>query len=294
MNPREARWPMEERRRQRREQSSHWAGRWLILLERDTNLAARAGGTVASAVAAGGAALLTLPLLVAADSAAMIGWTFFGGVFLLGLSLIGLLLARRRAPSEAIMAPRRARLAVGMIALGLFGVGLFGGARSLSFALGGGIIGALLVVASGFWTYGFVASLIVRVAHDRRQAWYAQIRASRLTRRMLGYAAYRQLRREGALPVQSGLHPSRTYLVPIRTTPSGARILVLEGQRPIGGLCLRPRQPLPDPEEALAHIMAIRTDERAWLDRANFFPQDRTLTPQALGLAPGRPGNYER
>jgi hypothetical protein len=137
-------------------------------------------------------------------------------------------------------------------------------------------------------------SAIMRLAYAQRQTWYAQIRASRLTRRMLGYDAYRQLRREGALPVRSGLHPSRTYLVPIRTTPSGARILVLEGQRPIGGLCLRPRQPLPDPEEALAHIMAIRTDERAWLDRANFFPQDRALTPQALGLAPGRPGNYER
>jgi hypothetical protein len=111
---------------------------------------------------------------------------------------------------------------------------------------------------------------------------------------MLGYAAYRQLRRDGALPVKSTVFPGRTYLVPIRTTPSGARILVLEGDRPIGGLCLRPRQPLPDPEEALAHILAIRTDERAWLERANFFPQDRALTPQALGLAPGRPGNYDR
>ena len=32
----------------------------------------------------------------------------------------------------------------------------------------------------------------------------------------------------------------------------------------------------------------------AWLNRANFFPQDRELTPQALGLAAGRPGNYDR
>jgi hypothetical protein len=120
------------------------------------------------------------------------------------------------------------------------------------------------------------------------------VRASRLTRRVLGYAAYRQLRRDGFLPVRSTVYPNRTYQVPLRTTPSGARILVLENDRPIGGLCLRPREPLPDPEEALTHILAIRTDERAWLNRANFFPQDRYLTPQALGLAPGRAGNYDR
>jgi hypothetical protein len=68
----------------------------------------------------------------------------------------------------------------------------------------------------------------------------------------------------------------------------------LEHGRAIGGLCLRPREPLPDPEEALTHIFAIRTDERAWLARANFFPQDRYLSPQARGLLPGRPGNYDR
>ena len=106
--------------------------------------------------------------------------------------------------------------------------------------------------------------------------------------------AYRRLRREGALPVESTVYPNRTYLVPLRTTPSGARILVLQGGKPIGGLCLRPREPLPDPEEALAQILAIRADERAWIARANFFPQDRHLTPQARGLAPGRPGNYDR
>jgi choline dehydrogenase-like flavoprotein len=72
------------------------------------------------------------------------------------------------------------------------------------------------------------------------------------------------------------------------------RILVLERGRPIGGLCVRPREPLPDPEEALSHILAIRADERAWLERANFFPHDRALTPQALGLLPGRVGNYDR
>ncbi|MDP9374477.1 MAG: hypothetical protein M3Q65_18910, partial [Chloroflexota bacterium] len=124
--------------------------------------------------------------------------------------------------------------------------------------------------------------------------WHAQLRASRLTRRMLGHNAYRQLRRDGALPVDSTIFPGRVYMVPLRTTPSGARILVLQGDKPIGGLCLRPREPLPDPEEALAHILAIRSDERAWLERANFFPQDRFLTPQARGLAPGRVGNYDR
>jgi hypothetical protein len=133
-----------------------------------------------------------------------------------------------------------------------------------------------------------------RMVSGRREAWLAQLRASRLTRRMIGYPAYKQLRRDGFLAVKSTVFPQRVYRVPLRTTPSGARILVLEHDRPIGGLCLRPREPLPDPEEALTHILAIRTDERAWLNRANFFPQDRELTPQALGLAAGRPGNYDR
>ena len=285
---------MEERQRQRRAQHNGRFGRWRAVLERDVALAMRLGGTVASLLAAGGVALLALSILVAAPVAAPIGWATLGAVLALALLLAGCVLVRRRVRSEYTLAPLRARVAVVLLALGTLAGGLLSAARTPPLAGLFAALAALAVAAAGFWAYGFAGSAVSRAASARRQAWYAQIRASRLTRRMLGYAAYRQLRRDGALPVQSGLHPRRTYLVPLRTTPSGARILVLEGERPIGGLCLRPRQPLPDPEEALAHIMAIRTDERAWLDRANFFPQDRALTPQALGLAPGRPGNYER
>jgi hypothetical protein len=49
----------------------------------------------------------------------------------------------------------------------------------------------------------------------------------------------------------------------------------------IGGLCLRPREPLPDPEEVVAHVLLLRGDERGYLAAANFFPYDKTLTPQA-------------
>ena len=285
---------MEERRRQRRQQSRVGLARWRAIMERDATLAARLAGTVASVVAAGAVAFLALPLLVAADYAAPLGWMLGGGVIVLLLILAGTLLARRRAVTEWAAASLRARIGVFILTLGLLVGGAVGADRPVVIATVLAAIAAALVAASGFAAHGFAETVVMRAAQAQRQAWYAQIRASRLTRRMLGYAAYRQLRRDGALPVPSGLHPKRTYLVPIRTTPSGARILVLDGERPIGGLCLRPRQPLPDPEEALAHIMAIRTDERAWLDRANFFPQDRALTPQALGLAPGRPGNYER
>jgi hypothetical protein len=159
---------------------------------------------------------------------------------------------------------------------------------------GGSVVAAIIVLLTARWGRRTAEDVTWRMVRGRREAWMAQLRASRLTRRMIGYPAYKQLRRDGFLPVKSTVHPHRTYRVPLRTTPSGARILVLEHDRPIGGLCLRPREPLPDPEEALTHILAIRTDERAWLNRANFFPQDRELTPQALGLATGRPGNYDR
>src|SRR2546430_1913938 len=120
-------------------------------------------------------------------------------------------------------------------------------ALSAALALAVGVFGALGMRAA--------ERLAARAMAERRRAWRAQLRASRLTRRMLGMDAYRQLRREGALPVKSTLYPNRTYLVPLRTTPSGARILVLENGRAIGGLCSRPREVLPDPEEALTHIM---------------------------------------
>jgi hypothetical protein len=116
-----------------------------------------------------------------------------------------------------------------------------------------------------------------------------------LTRRMIGYTAYRQLRRDGALPVKSLVHPKPhlSRADPHHAVRSADLWCWMANARSAASACAR-ASPLPDPEEALAHILAIRTDERAWLDRANFFPQDRALTPQALGLAPGRPGNYER
>jgi hypothetical protein len=233
-------------------------------------------------------------LLVAPDRAAVTGWSVFSLAVLVALALGALTATRRREMREASQAPLRARLAVVVLTLVTVAAVLIGSTSPLFITIGASVVVAAVMLLTGLWALGFVSRFVLSVATARRQAWYAQIRASRLTRRMIGYPAYRQLRRDGALPVKSLIHPNRTYLVPIRTTPSGARILVLDGERPIGGLCLRPRQPLPDPEEALTHILAIRTDERAWLDRANFFPQDRELTPQALGLAPGRPGNYER
>lgn len=260
----------------------------------DLPLAARVAGTVVSLPVAGLIGAAASALLVAPDRVALTGWALFGLAVLVALALGALTTLRRREGREAQWALLRARLALVALTLGTVAA-VFSGSTSPPFiSVAASVVVAVVILLTGLWSFGFVSRTAFSMATARRQAWYAQIRAARLTRRMIGYPAYRQLRRDGALPVKSLLHPNRTYLVPIRTTPSGARILVLDGERPIGGLCLRPRQPLPDPEEALTHILAIRTDERAWLDRANFFPQDRELTPQALGLAPGRPGNYER
>jgi hypothetical protein len=122
---------------------------------------------------------------------------------------------------------------------------------------------------------------LTTAVEQRRQWWQASLRAARLTRRTLGLGVYRQLCRTGFIRVLSPLHPGRTYLVPRRTSPSGARVLIEEHGRVVGGLCLRPRQPLPDPEEAVAHVLMLRGDERAYLAAANFFPYDTVLTPQA-------------
>jgi threonine/homoserine/homoserine lactone efflux protein len=260
----------------------------------DLPLAARVAGIAVSLPVAGVIGAVASALLVAPDRVALTGWALFGIAVLVALALGALTTLRRREGREAQRALLRARLALVALTLGTVAA-VFSGSTSPPFiSVAASVVVAVIILLTGLWSFGFVSRTAFSMATARRQAWYAQIRAARLTRRMIGYPAYRQLRRDGALPVKSLLHPNRTYLVPIRTTPSGARILVLDGERPIGGLCLRPRQPLPDPEEALTHILAIRTDERAWLDRANFFPQDRELTPQALGLAPGRPGNYER
>ena len=286
---------MDERQRRRRQgQPTDRLNAIWSIFSGDVTLAARVAGTLAALVVAGLIGAVALALLVAPDRAAMAGWALLGLAVLVALALGTLTTIRRREVREANRAPLRARLAVVALTLVTVAAVMVGSTSPLFITVGAGIVVAAVMLLTGLWVFGFVSRLVLSMATARRQAWYAQIRASRLTRRMIGYPAYRQLRRDGALPVKSLIHPNRTYLVPIRTTPSGARILVLDGERPIGGLCLRPRQPLPDPEEALTHILAIRTDERAWLDRANFFPQDRELTPQALGLAPGRPGNYER
>jgi len=287
---------MDERRRQRRHYQRPTGPLDMALnaLLTDPALAARAGVALAAPLMAGTIGGLALLLLAGMVGGTAVGGWLVGVGVLLGSVLAALALGLRRDRAEAVRAPWRINVALGALAVGVVVLAVRAVPLPLPLALLLGVVVALLTTGSGLWARARVERGIRAAAHARRADWHAQIRASRLTRRMIGYRAYRQLRRDGALPVESTIHPGRRYLVPIRTTPSGARILVMDGERPIGGLCLRPRQPLPDPEEALTHILAIRTDERAWLERANFFPQDRALTPQARGLAPGRPGNYER
>jgi hypothetical protein len=273
---------MDERRRQRRHEQRA-AGPFdaaLKALLTDPVLATRASVALAVPLAAGAVGGLALLLLAGLTSGATLGGCLIAVGGVLGLALALLALGLRRDRAEQTRAPWRINVALGTVALAVVAFAMRAMPMSLPFALALGVVVALLAIGCGLWTGVRVEREIRALARERRAAWHAQIRASRLTRRMLGYRAYRQLRRDGALPVESTIHP--------------ARILVMDGDRPIGGLCSRPRQPLPDPEEALTHILAIRTDERAWLARANFFPQDRALTPQARGLAPGRPGNYER
>ena len=257
----------------------------------DVALGARVSEALAGATGAGVTAGLALALLLGKVLPLLAG---AGVGIMLGLALAAWAIADRRHTARAGRARRRVAVALVLLGLGVLLAALTLSPRP---AAAGGVLGLLLALASagaGVGALRLAGRVVPRVAADRRARWHAHLRASRLTRRLLGGDAYRRLRRDGALPVDSTLHKDRVYMVPLRTTPSGARILVLQGGKPIGGLCLRPREPLPDPEEALAHILAIRSDERAWLARANFFPQDRSLTPQARGLLAGRPGNYDR
>lgn len=260
----------------------------------DALLGSQAVGALAGLTCAGFVSGVALALLVGDDRAgAAWGLALLAGV-VSGLALVALTVRDRRHFQRLRRGQRRFFGAIGLLALGTVAAAVALSPWPLWVAGGGAVLAAVAMLFAAQRARRVAEGAIWELARGRRVAWQAQLRASRLTRRMLGYAAYKQLRRDGFLAVRSTIHPHRTYRVPIRTTPSGARILVLEHDRPIGGLCLRPREPLPDPEEALTHILAIRTDERAWLNRANFFPQDRELTPQALGLAPGRPGNYDR
>jgi hypothetical protein len=144
-----------------------------------------------------------------------------------------------------------------------------------------GLVVGLLALLAVVAPVRLADTLLVTLSAQRRQWWQASLRAARLTRRTLGLGVYRQLCRDGFVRVRSVLYPGRTYLVPRRTSPSGARVLVEEHGCVIGGLCLRPRQPLPDPEEVVAHVLLLRGDERAYLAAANFFPYDTVLAPQA-------------
>jgi hypothetical protein len=149
----------------------------------------------------------------------------------------------------------------------------------LVLAVGGGVLAAQVVDGPA----RLLAGPLADATHQRRAWWHAALRAARLTRRTLGPGLYRQLSRDGYIRLPSTLYPGRVYRVPRRTSPSGARVLVEEHGQVIGGLCLRPRQPLPDPEEVVAHVLLLRGDERAYLRAANFFPYDTVLTPQATG-----------
>ena len=260
----------------------------------DALLGVQAVGLLAGLACAGFVAGAAMALLVGRERAG-VAWGLGSGVGLvLGIGLVALAVGDRRYLQQVRRGQRRFFGALALLWLGVAVASVALTPWPLYLVGMGAIVAAVAILLAARWGRRSAEGLAWRMVRERRTAWLAQLRASRLTRRMIGYAAYKQLRRDGFLPMKSTVYPQRVYQIPLRTTPSGARILVLENERPIGGLCLRPREPLPDPEEALTHILAIRTDERAWLNRANFFPQDRELTPQALGLAPGRPGNYDR
>ncbi|MCC6626596.1 MAG: hypothetical protein IT340_04240 [Chloroflexi bacterium] len=142
-------------------------------------------------------------------------------------------------------------------------------------------VGSALALGALVLPARLATGLAETILAERRQWWQTSLRAARLTRRTIGLGVYRQLCRTGFIRVLSAGYPGRVYLVPRRTSPSGARVLVEEHGHVIGGLCLRPRQPLPDPEEVVAHVLWLRGDERAYLAAANFFPYDTALTPQA-------------
>lgn len=271
-----------------------WLGSIRAAALADPLFGGQVAGILAGLAVAGIVAGAAAALLVGRAWAAPVGGGLLIVALALGAGTVALLLRERQHLQHLRRAQHRFYGALAALCLGVVIAAAALTPWPLVVAGVGSVVAAAAIWFSSRWARRAAERVVWQAAHGRREAWLAQLRAARLTRRMIGYAAYKQLRRDGFLPVQSAIYPQRTYQIPLRTTPSGARILVLEHGRPIGGLCLRPREPLPDPEEALTHILAIRNDERAWLNRANFFPHDRELTPQALGLAPGRPGNYDR
>lgn len=122
---------------------------------------------------------------------------------------------------------------------------------------------AILVVVTA------LALLVPVLCDAMRVRWLSPARSARaLLREFVTEAEYRQFRASGYLEVASLMYPGRVYRVPRRQ----GRVLILEGGRLSGELCIQPAAcHLPDADVVLMHMLLIRLDEERYLRTANHF-----------------------
>lgn len=135
----------------------------------------------------------------------------------------------------------------------------------------------LVLLAVSLWLYYGCTRLGSRAAHYAhwRERQCAEERAAGLLREHVSERQYQQFRRDGYLEVPSQVQPGRVYRLPARP----GRVVVYEGGRPVGQLCVIATEPVPQADLILAQKWLIEADEPAYLALANWVsgsPRGRT------------------
>ncbi len=110
-----------------------------------------------------------------------------------------------------------------------------------------------------------LSPLLGRALPRHRQAREAERRAEMLLQDLLTPAEYTRLVTRGYLDVQSPSQPSRVYRVP----RDGGIVVVYEGGRAAGGLCVQATEPIPTADAVAMHKLMIEGAEADYLRRAN-------------------------
>lgn len=95
----------------------------------------------------------------------------------------------------------------------------------------------------------------------------AVARAQAMLRELLTDEEYRQLNAEGCLVIPSKVNPGQQYHVPRYR----GQVRVYEEGMLVAGLCLQPKELLPDADVILLHKLMLEGDEEAYLAEANHF-----------------------
>lgn len=95
----------------------------------------------------------------------------------------------------------------------------------------------------------------------------AESRAQEMLRELLTDEEYRRLNAEGYLVIASKINPGQQYHVP----RFRGQVRVYEDKKLVAGLCLQPREALPDADLVIMHKVMLEGDEEAYLAEANHF-----------------------